>query len=92
MFDNERPQRISAAIWVAAYDDTHLTCARCCLEVFQRDIAAYTRTKPGAAFDPWCANCFSQLARWALAGAGDALADEPEADAVEIIGVIYHGK
>lgn len=91
MFDNERPERISTAIWVPTYDRERSVCARCCSQVSQRDVAAYTRTKPGDSFDPWCARCFSTLARWALAGAGHGLAEEQDPEDSEFIGIIFDG-
>lgn len=87
MFDDERPSRISAGIWVASYDTTRLVCARCCSEVLQRDVALYSRMRPGDSFDPWCHACARVLVRWALAGSGvdaDELqeTDEEMVDAV----------
>lgn len=74
MFDEQRPGRIEATIWVAAYDYSRLACARCNSELFRRDVAFYTRTRPGDPFDPWCPECAHQMVRWAGAGAlaGDA--------------------
>lgn len=73
MFDDARPARIRKDIWLASYDQTRLVCARCNRETLSRDVAAYTRTRAGDAFDPWCHLCFHQLVRWAGQG---ALADE----------------
>lgn len=81
MFDDARPARHKAVIWLASPDNGRLSCARCNSEVFSRDVAFYTRTRPGDAFDPWCAACAHQLVRWAGQGAlaGDAFDDDEAA-------------
>jgi hypothetical protein len=69
VFDDERPGRIQMGIWLAASDTKRLACARCREEVFRRDIAIFSRTRPGDPFDPWCYTCAHQLVRWAGTGA-----------------------
>jgi hypothetical protein len=69
MFDDARPARIKTVIWVAAFDNERLVCARCTEQVLQRDVAFYTRTYPGHPFDPWCNRCAHTLVRWAGIGA-----------------------
>jgi hypothetical protein len=69
MFDDARPERQQLKIWVAAFDRTRLTCARCNSEILHRDVAFYTRTRPGDSFDPWCPSCAHIMVRWAGVGA-----------------------
>lgn len=69
MFDDTRPARMLAKIWVATYDTERMVCARCTHETFARDVAMYTRTRPGDPFDPWCHECALVLIRWAGVGA-----------------------
>jgi hypothetical protein len=69
VFDDLRPGRVQAAIWVAAFDNTRLSCARCNDQLYGRDVAIYSRTRPGDPFDPWCSSCAHELVRWAGAGA-----------------------
>lgn len=84
MFDDARPERQQQKIWVAAYDTVHLACARCLEEVFPRDIAFFTRTRPGDPFDPWCYVCAKQLCKWAAAGACLDEDNVPDAVASEL--------
>lgn len=91
MFGNDRPRRIKAAIWVAAYDDTRLACARCGGEVFQRDVAFYTRTEAGYPFDPWCPQCSLIMVRWAGQGAIASGAFDSKLDEDVVIAIFGDG-
>ena len=79
MFDDARPERLLQKIWVAAFDQTRFNCARCQEEILVRDIALFTRTRPGDPFDPWCAECAHTLVRWAGIGALQEHAFDDEA-------------
>lgn len=91
VFGNDRPRRIEAAIYVAAYDDTRLTCARCGDEVLQRDVALYSRTMAGHPFDPWCAPCALVLVRWAGQGAIASGALDSKLAEDEVIAIFSDG-
>lgn len=69
MFDDARPSRTQHTIWLALPRADGLTCARCNRPLDRRNVAAYTRTRPADAFDPWCHGCFYVLVRWAGIGA-----------------------
>lgn len=85
MFDDARPHRGHQDLWVALPESETLTCARCRFITDQKNVAAYTRTRPGDPFDPWCHLCFYELVRWASQGvlAAHAFDNEHAAETIE---------
>lgn len=89
MFGGDRPARRQEKVWVAGYDTERLVCARCVEEVLQRDVAFYTRTRPGDPFDPWCYQCAHQLMQWAAVGAAMDPVNVPTATADQLLEIVF---
>ena len=71
MFGDKRPDRVWPRIEVAVDITDGFACARCKVPLYLDDVALFTRTTPGDAFDPWCPGCALILVQWAAKGAID---------------------
>jgi hypothetical protein len=92
VFDDQRLLRVERRIWVASDDYDQLACARCKANVDARDIALFSRTRPGDPFDPWCSECAYELVRWAGAGALAANVFETPEAASKMRTLLKHGQ
>jgi len=70
-----------ASIDMAVTASRRITCARCDEPIILNNVAFLTRTQPGTAFEPWCADCALTLVTWAgLGSAGAALMENFDLD------------